>query len=543
MNVKIHCFIDTENITEAEALSRANSKIELISLGSQSGVVDKMYYISPMLGRIMIVVSDADKLVLKVISNVLHNGLITDYALDRLPGSIIEYKEVLVNKETTITQSEAADIAQAVVADMDLHSDGSKVSIVKLVNYNTDDIFLFMSIIFGLNTFHISGDTIRNSGDAINGQALLDIINFTGINLGVIVRKHQLSTSPIDNIGVNIASNSTKVLASSIAYSYPTVDYAGIAVLWDHDFTTETILNHPDPVENDEFGYSIAMNESTIAIGTPLRDINGNSNVGIVYIFDTDGNYKFSIQASDWAANYQFGYRVAMNNSKIFVGCPQQNGQRGAVYMYNLDGSGEIKISSGSEQDLFGSSVAATESKIIIGAISGTTNIAGAAYIYDIDGSNYIKVTPSNGDQNDTFGYSVSINDTKVVVGSPFHDAAEPSAGALYVYDIDGTNEQILIPLNGAGSNGQKIGSNVDMNDEYIVTGAEYYGENGSHDGTVYTYSLDDYSETVFKPTESETSYSHFGKDVSIERKKIFISAYKDIVNGIHSGSIYIIGN
>ena len=64
--------------------------------------------------------------------------------------------------------------------------------------------------------------------------------------------------------------------------------------------------------------------------------------------------------ASDGAADDRFGCSVVIGNNKIVVGAYGDNSDTGAVYVYNLIGTGQTKItaSDGSTQDAFGASVA-----------------------------------------------------------------------------------------------------------------------------------------------------------------------------------------
>ena len=98
---------------------------------------------------------------------------------------------------------------------------------------------------------------------------------------------------------------------------------------------------------------------------------------GSVYVYDLDGTNETKITASDGAADDRFGYSVAIGNNKIVVGAyGDDNSDTGAVYVYNLDGTGQTKItaSDGSTQDAFGASVAIGNNKIAVGAPDITTD-------------------------------------------------------------------------------------------------------------------------------------------------------------------------
>ena len=151
--------------------------------------------------------------------------------------------------------------------------------------------------------------------------------------------------------------------------------------------------------------------------------------------------------------------------SKFVVGAIGDNSQ-GAVYVYNTDGTGEQKItaSDGADNDRFGDSVAATDNHIVVGAYldddSGSNS--GSAYVYNLDGTGEVKITASDGAAIDFFGISVAISDTKVIVGAPNDDDAGSNSGSVYVYNTDGTGEQKIMPSDGADSD--QFGRSVAIN-------------------------------------------------------------------------------
>ena len=99
---------------------------------------------------------------------------------------------------------------------------------------------------------------------------------------------------------------------------------------------------------------------SKFVVGARREDVNGIDS-GAVYVYNTDGTGEVKITPSDAADNERFGHAVAIQGDKIIVGTPQTG--NGAVYVYNTDGSGEQKISApagvvGTNGISFGGSVA-----------------------------------------------------------------------------------------------------------------------------------------------------------------------------------------
>ncbi len=147
------------------------------------------------------------------------------------------------------------------------------------------------------------------------------------------------------------------------------------------------------------------------------------------------------IVASDGQSNDQFGYSVAIYNTIIAIGAPYKNGLRGAVYVYELNVTGTsyeykqtLTASNADANDLFGFSVTVYENTIAIsapGESSNSTTInsgksdnsalnSGAVYIFSKNVNNqwieesYIKAW--NSGQGDYFGgYTLSLNGGNVL--------------------------------------------------------------------------------------------------------------------------------
>ena len=111
-----------------------------------------------------------------------------------------------------------------------------------------------------------------------------------------------------------------------------------------------------------------------------------------------------------------------MGNDKIVVGASGDNSSTGAVYVYDLDGTGQTKItaSDGAASDGFGFSVAVGSGRIVVGAYGDDDNgsSSGSAYIFDLDGNQLAKITSSDGAAFDNFGDSVAVGSNKIVIGA-----------------------------------------------------------------------------------------------------------------------------
>ena len=318
-------------------------------------------------------------------------------------------------------------------------------------------------------------------------------------------------------------------------------NYRGAIFIYDADGTNPIKVSSSDTSTFDQFSLSVAIGDNKIAAGMPGSDDNGTSS-GSAFIYDLDGTNEVKITASDAAQSDEFGFSVAIGNSKVAIGA-RGEGTGGAVYVYNLDGTGEVKItpSDTASNDDFGSAVAIGNSKVYVGSRSDDDNgsSSGSVYIYNLDGTGEVKITASDGVSFARFGSSLAIGHDKLVVGAPFDNPAgdPPSGGSVYVYDLDGTNE-LKIRSSDVAS-GDDFGHAVAIGSNKIVVGAYGDDDGASGTGSVYVYNLDGTGQV--KITASDAAQSdHFGYSVAVGGDKIYVGARYDDDGASASGSVYI---
>jgi cysteine-rich repeat protein len=289
---------------------------------------------------------------------------------------------------------------------------------------------------------------------------------------------------------------------------------------------------------NDEFGFSVALNEdgSTLAVGTHYEDSNAvgiggnqadnsNSNSGAAYVFVRNGQGVWTqqayVKASNSGTNDEFGHIVALSGDggTLVVGARWEdstavgiNGQNndflfnsGAAYVFVRNGQGVwtqqayVKASNPGMGDFFGSSVALNGdgSTLVVGA-RGEDSIAvgiggnqgndsatgsGAVYVFVRNGQGvwtqqaYVKA--SNTGVDDEFGYSVALSE----------DGNTMAVGARY-----------------EGSNAVGIGGNQANNSAYKAGAAYVFVRNGQG---VWT-------QQVYVKASNTNASDEFGSSVSL---------------------------
>jgi hypothetical protein len=279
---------------------------------------------------------------------------------------------------------------------------------------------------------------------------------------------------------------------------------------------------------------------SKFVVGAPFDDDPSNS--GSVYMYNTDGTGEQKITASDGADNDRFGWSVAVTDTKIVVGAYIDDDagiNSGSAYVYNTDGTGEVKItaSDGAASDYFGSSVAISDTKVIVGAPNDDDagSNSGSVYVYNTDGTGEQKITASDSAIGDQFGSSVAVTDTHIVVGGIYADNDNGlNSGAVYVYNTDGTGEQKIVASD--GTNGDQFGAAVAIHGDKIIVSA--WADDSSR-GAVYVYNTDGTGEVKITASDGATNVQ-YGWSVAIHGNKVVVGASADDAAGINSGSAYV---
>ncbi len=320
----------------------------------------------------------------------------------------------------------------------------------------------------------------------------------------------------------------------------------------------EAHLKGFEPDTNDAFGASVAISGNLAVVGAPEENgaatgVNGDAtdnssgNAGAAYVFERVGGiweYRAYLKASNPGANDAFGGSVGIaggstltfSDDLIVVGARLENGSSpgidgpddnaaadaGAAYVFTRNGLGQwefpvyLKADNPEGGDQFGSSVAVSPNRIIVGApfedsnTSGVDSVGnnagddtGAAYIFSrllggpFSQAAYVKASdPQNFDE---FGASVAISGSRAVVGAPREDAGPTiDAGAAYVFSRDGLgnwSEDDKVRASNPGG-GDDFGTSVAISGETLVVGAPEEDSGSANSGAAYVFVRDDIAGT-----------------------------------------------
>jgi uncharacterized repeat protein (TIGR01451 family) len=268
-------------------------------------------------------------------------------------------------------------------------------------------------------------------------------------------------------------------------------------------------------------------------------------------------------------ARAQLGWAIATtkndNGEWLAAGANQDNANAGSVSIYLNPGPGTpqtgLKIIPADLQlgDQFGSSVSMSGNWLAVGAPVGDGKVrdSGVAYLFQLDGSTWVqrvKLEAADATQRAKFGFSVSLSGKTLVVGAPDDSGRGSSAGAAYVFEIQGEVwKQTAKLLAGDGRAFDEFGSAVAIrgDENEIVIGAPFADDLTAlrNFGAAYVYRRDSAArdgwtlEANGKLTAADTIQGdniQFGAAVAIRGNRIVVGAPGGDLQGRDSGSAYV---
>ncbi len=190
----------------------------------------------------------------------------------------------------------------------------------------------------------------------------------------------------------------------------------------------------------DNFGHSVATTNSVAVGSSPFDDDNG-SDSGAIYAFDTSSSEEiFKFLPNDGAAQDFFGWSVAVEENIIAVGSPYNDEagiDAGAVYLIDASTGAQLNKITLPNTSLFGFRVALNDSRLAVGG-------NGSAHIFDVTTGNLIaELQSSNPAPESQFGASIAIDGNTVLVGAEGDRTRGDKAGAVYIFDLSGDSTPV----------------------------------------------------------------------------------------------------
>ena len=328
-------------------------------------------------------------------------------------------------------------------------------------------------------------------------------------------------------------------------------------------WTLETTLTAKGRHDFDYFGWAVAIDGDTIAVGA-FRDLDDQGSVSVFSRTKNGWAREAKLTASDGLPGDRFGVSVAVSGDTLVVGADSDFStfpDQGSAYVFTRVGKKWIEqaklISSEPHvQALFGESVAIDGDIVVVGAFQDSVvrdNVVygdqGAAYVFVRSGTSWTqeaRLTPSDGGFRDFFGVSVAVHGNTAVVGAYHSNVGQNvEQGAAYVYTRSGTiwvEEAKLTAL--AGGPEANFGISVAIQGDTVAVGAWLEDVGGTtNQGAVYMFARSGttWTEQLTLTASDAAAWDTFGRSVAIDGDTLVVGSPQAKVDGdIPEGAAYV---
>ena len=262
------------------------------------------------------------------------------------------------------------------------------------------------------------------------------------------------------NWGHSVDISGTTLIAGYTSY----VGNAGGVFILEKKGKKWDLLDHfktPDGGTRDWYGHAVAL-EDDIAVVSAYEhggkkrtagDALGEG-PGRVYVYERQGGKGFGemqkLNGEGIKNNDRFGYSVDLSGKTLIAGTPFHDEEKGAVYVYQLDGKqwkqqAKLQADDAGVKNRFGWDCAIHENTIVIGAplAAAPARLSGAAYVFKRQGDAWAqvtKITPDDGDGGDGFGAAVDVSKSRIIVGAnkDENEAKKRGSGSAYIFQLVG---------------------------------------------------------------------------------------------------------
>ncbi len=316
------------------------------------------------------------------------------------------------------------------------------------------------------------------------------------------------SVNAVDKIGERVAISGDTVMLGAPLDDDTATD-SGAAYIYTRSgssWALEQKLKASDAQAGDgDNTTAFAISGDTAVIGLQDEDTTALT-AGSIYVFTRSGTtwtQQQKIQSSDAAENDRFGKSVSIDGDTIVVGAHYEDdtaANAGSIYVFTRSGTTwtqqqKIQASDVAANDEFGTAVAISGDTIIAGSVWDDDVYAGSgsAYIFTRSGTTWTqqqKLTSSVPELVARFGTAVTIDGDTAAVGVPWENVSSVAdSGAVYIFTRSGTTwtEQQRIPHPSPGAS-DNFGKSVDVDVNNVIIGAENIDSPSSNSGKAYIY-------------------------------------------------------
>ncbi|HKU39908.1 MAG TPA: cadherin-like beta sandwich domain-containing protein [Polyangiales bacterium] len=232
---------------------------------------------------------------------------------------------------------------------------------------------------------------------------------------------------------------------------------AWIYVRKDGAWLQQAFLKPDEPAADDMFGSALALSGDTLVVGSPRFDVfnlsAGSARAGMVYVYvrkDGAWTQQARFSAEGGSGGDMFGYSVALEGDTLAVGANLESSgatASGAVYVYTREGASwkfqqKLKASEPRTASQFGSALAISDQTLVVSA-GEESRRAGAVYVFAREGGQWKqrqRLTSEPASDGAMFGFALSLTADRLAIGAPRYrtQAGANASGQVYVYERAG---------------------------------------------------------------------------------------------------------
>jgi hypothetical protein len=323
----------------------------------------------------------------------------------------------------------------------------------------------------------VIGATEGRVSPPIEPAGRVTIINHSGGGLANLVKPNSHAE---DRFGWSVDIDGGLVIAGAFGDNTNGFE-AGAAYLYNTSGVLQRSYFDPSPSANDVFGWAVAISGSNVAITNASQDK--------VHIYNTSGTFLRTINDPNPGTGSQFGAKLSMSGNLLLVGDSGQSASGmsgfGEAYLFDVTTGSHLRTYANptpSFDERFGVDVAIDGTRVLIGC-SGEDTFNGAAYLYNTAGTLLHKFTDPTPATNGYFGWGVDLAGDRLIIGSLSDDAVS-------IYDADSFSHVRTIGPPEGSSNVQ-FGANVAISSTRAIVADEYYNTSSLDEiGRAYSFDV-----------------------------------------------------
>ena len=292
-------------------------------------------------------------------------------------------------------------------------------------------------------------------------------------------------------------------------------------------------LDDPTVTTQDNFGYSIAIQDERVLVGA-RRDDTFGTNVGQAHMFDrTTGSIIATFNDPTPTLQDNFGTVVDFDLRLAVIGSPQDatNGILGGqAYLFDSATGSLLETFNDptpTSSDLFGTSAAISGNRVVVGAPGDDSNGLGIgqAHLFDTtDGSLIATLNDPTGTSFDNFGQAVAIDGNLVAVGEPGDDTKGFNVGQVHLFSAS-DGEFLMTLSDPTVTSGDSFGTSVAVYDDQVLVGVPADDSAGEDAGQAHLFDSTDGSVVHTFYADQPMSFDEFGVSVAIHGDRILIGS------------------